>query len=55
MSLVWQAASNKKIAKVIGISVKTVESHRANVMKKLGVKNTAQLIRSALKEQLIRP
>ena len=55
VSLIWQAYSNKKIAKVLGISVKTVEAHRANVMKKLGGKNTVQLIRAALRKKLIRP
>ena len=55
MSLVWQAYSNQKIAQALGISVKTVEWHRGNAMKKLGVKNTVQLIRAALKEKLIRP
>ena len=55
VSLVWQAYSNKKIAKLLGIDVKTVEWHRANAMRKLGVKNTVQLIWAGLKEQLIRP
>ena len=55
VSLVWKAYSNQKIAKALGISVKTVEVHRANAMKKLGVKNTVQLIRAALKKKLIRP
>lgn len=55
VSLVWQADSNQEIAQALEIFVKTVEKHRGNAMKKLGVKNKVQLIRAALKEKLIRP
>lgn len=54
VSLIWKAYSNKKIAKALRISVKTVEAHRTRAMKKLGVANTVQLIRTGLKEKLIR-
>ncbi|MDR2992132.1 MAG: response regulator [Burkholderiaceae bacterium] len=39
---------NKQIADDLGISVKTVEAHRANVMKKLGADNVADLLRFVL-------
>jgi DNA-binding CsgD family transcriptional regulator len=40
--------SNKEIALIFGISPRTVEDHRAKILKKLGSKNTAGLIRLAL-------
>ncbi|MGD0848135.1 response regulator transcription factor [Bradyrhizobium sp.] len=40
--------SNKEIGLILGISPRTVEDHRARVLKKLGAKNTAELIRLVL-------
>jgi DNA-binding CsgD family transcriptional regulator len=42
--------SNKEAARTLGISPRTVEFHRANVMQKLGAKNTADLVRRFLGE-----
>ncbi|MBN8991330.1 MAG: response regulator transcription factor [Rhizobiales bacterium] len=42
-------ASNKEIATALGISFRTVEEHRSNIMRKLGVKNAAELIIAVLK------
>jgi len=39
--------SSKQIAYKLGISSRTVEIHRANLMRKAGVRNTASLIRAA--------
>ena len=41
-------ASNKEAGRVLGISPRTIEDHRANIMKKLGAKNAADLIRIVL-------
>jgi FixJ family two-component response regulator len=38
-------ASNKEAGRTLGISPRTIEDHRANIMKKLGAKNAADLIR----------
>ncbi len=48
MESVIVGKANKVIATELGISEKTVESHRARVMKKLGVETLADLIRLAL-------
>lgn len=44
---------NKDVAKTLGISVKTVETHRVNIMNKLALQNLAQLIRYAVQYGLI--
>lgn len=36
--------TNKEAAKFLGISIKTIEKHRANALKKLGMERTAQLV-----------
>ena len=38
-------ASNKEAGRTLGISPRTIEDHRANIMKKLGARNAADLIR----------
>jgi DNA-binding CsgD family transcriptional regulator len=43
-------ASNKEAARRLGISPRTVEFHRANIMRKLGARNTADLVRRVLRE-----
>jgi len=55
LNLVAMGQSNKEIAETLGISVKTVDRHRTNMMQKLDVHSVAQLIAFALKEGLIDP
>jgi DNA-binding CsgD family transcriptional regulator len=43
-----EGLSNPQIAKRFGISVRTAESHRANLMRKLGLRNQTALVRYAL-------
>jgi FixJ family two-component response regulator len=38
-------ASNKEAGRQLGISPRTIEDHRANIMKKLGARNAADLVR----------
>jgi DNA-binding CsgD family transcriptional regulator len=45
--------SSKEVAHRLDISVRTVETHRANLMHKLGVKSVAVLIQVALREGII--
>ncbi len=48
LDLVLAGKLNKTIADVLGISIKTVELHRANMMNKLGVRNLPDLVRLCL-------
>jgi DNA-binding NarL/FixJ family response regulator len=53
LDLVSQGKSTKQIADQLGISIRTVESHRINMLKKMKVSNTAELIKKALELRLI--
>ena len=46
-------ATNEEIARKLFISVKTVESYRAKIMNKLGLKTRAELVEYALKKKLL--
>ena len=48
-----EGSSTKEIATRLDISARTVESHRANLMRKLDVRSVAQLVRIAIREGLI--
>jgi len=53
VQLIGEGHINKQIAYVLAISIKTVETHRATVMQKLKVGNTAQLVRYALRNHIV--
>lgn len=53
LELIWDGLKSKEIAQRLKISVKTVEAHRANMMKKVRVSNAAQLLNAAIQEGLI--
>lgn len=53
LQLITQALSNKQIAKVLFISDQTVSVHRKNIMRKLGVCNTAGLLKVAYDNSLV--
>ena len=53
LSSVVNGQSNKVIAEELGISVRTIETHRLNIMKKLKVNNAADLVRIAMKNGLV--
>ncbi|WP_314061978.1 response regulator transcription factor [uncultured Vagococcus sp.] len=53
LPLVALGYANREIAERLFISVKTVEVHKANVMKKLNLENRVELIRYAVKENII--
>jgi len=51
--LIAEGKTNKVIAKLLFISIRTVENHRANIMKKLKLKNTAELIKYAIRKKYV--
>lgn len=53
LRLITQGLTNKKIAKQLSVSVKTVETHRANIGGKLGTNNPAELTLYAIRHHLI--
>lgn len=53
LQLVGEGKSTKDVAQQLGISVKTAESHRARLMKKLDIHETASLVRYAIRRGLI--
>jgi DNA-binding CsgD family transcriptional regulator len=50
LAQIVKGASSKEVARTLGISPRTVELHRTNIMKKLGAKNTVDLARRVLGE-----
>ena len=54
LRLVAEGKSNKEVADVLGISVKTAMSHREHVMEKLDLHNRAELVRFAIKIGVVR-
>ncbi len=53
LHLITQAKNNKEIASQLFISDQTVGVHRKNIMRKLGVRNTVNLIKFAIEHQLV--
>ena len=51
--LLAEGKSNWCIAVILGISVRTVETHRANVMQKLGLESVVELVRYAVRNRII--
>jgi DNA-binding NarL/FixJ family response regulator len=55
LQLVAEGKTTKEVAAVLGISFKTAESHRTRIMAKLGIHETAGLVRYAIRAGLIEP
>jgi DNA-binding NarL/FixJ family response regulator len=53
LQLVAEGSANKQVASALGISIKTVEKHRQNLMSKLGIHDTAGLTRYAIAAGII--
>jgi DNA-binding NarL/FixJ family response regulator len=53
--LISEGNSSKEVATTLGISVKTADTHRANIMRKLQVHTVSDLVRYALRNQIIEP
>ena len=55
VKLVAEAHTNEQIARILGVSRKTVERHRENVLAKLGMRDRVELTRYAIRRGLIEP
>jgi DNA-binding NarL/FixJ family response regulator len=55
VKLIAEAHTNKQIAEALHVSEKTVESHRANVLSKLGMRDRVELVRYAIRRGLVEP
>jgi DNA-binding NarL/FixJ family response regulator len=53
LQLIAEGRSNKEIATILRISVKTVEFHRAAIVNELGLRSTAELTRYAIKHGIV--
>jgi DNA-binding NarL/FixJ family response regulator len=53
LKLIIDGLNSREIAEKLDLSVRTVDNHRANMMKRLGVKNAVELVRMALDEKLL--
>lgn len=53
LQLIAEGLSTREIAKELGISVKTVQTHRANLMQKTGVHKASSLVRYAIREGFV--
>ena len=51
--MITDGKNNRKIADVLGISIRTIETHRANIMKKLKVKNAIELVKITIEEKIV--
>jgi DNA-binding NarL/FixJ family response regulator len=55
VKLIAEAHTNAQIADILHLSEKTVESHRANVLRKLGMRDRVELVRYAIRRGLVEP
>jgi DNA-binding NarL/FixJ family response regulator len=55
VKLIAEAHTNKEIAEILHLSEKTVESHRARVLQKLGMRDRVELVRYAIRRGLVEP
>lgn len=55
LQLIAEGRSTKDVASLLGISVKTAESHRTRLMQKLDIHETASLVRYAVRRGLVQP
>ena len=55
LQLVAEGKTTKEVAAILGVSVKTAESHRTRIMEKLDIHETAGLVRYAIRRGVIQP
>ncbi|MCI0568551.1 MAG: LuxR C-terminal-related transcriptional regulator, partial [Acidobacteria bacterium] len=55
VQLVAEGRTNKEVATTLNISVKTAETHRTNIMRKLDCHSLSELVRYAIRHKIIDP
>jgi len=55
LQLLSEGKSSKEVASVLDLSVKTAETHRSNIMRKLKIHNVTELVRYAVRNRIIEP
>jgi DNA-binding NarL/FixJ family response regulator len=55
VQLIAEGYTNKQIARLLNISLKTVETHRAAIMRKLNLSSSASLVRYAIRNKIVEP
>jgi DNA-binding NarL/FixJ family response regulator len=55
VQLIAEGYTNKQIANLLNISLKTVETHRASIMRKLNLSSSAALVRYAIRNKIVEP
>jgi len=55
VQLLAEGKNSREVSLSLGISVKTVETHRVNIMRKLEIHNVSELVRYAVRNQIIEP
>jgi DNA-binding NarL/FixJ family response regulator len=53
IQLLAEGKSNKESAAALGVSVKTIEAHRANIMRKLHLRSSSDLVRYAVRNNIV--
>lgn len=53
LGLVASGKTNKELAEALFISIKTVETHKTHILEKLGLRNTTELVKYAIKNKII--
>jgi two-component system, NarL family, response regulator NreC len=53
LQLIAEGKSNKEVARIFDLSVYTVETHRTNMMQKLNLHNTAEIVLYAVRKKII--
>jgi DNA-binding CsgD family transcriptional regulator len=55
VQLLAEGKSSKEVAVALGLSVKTAETHRANIMRRLDCHSVSELVRYAVRNNIIEP
>ena len=55
LQLLAEGKTAKEVASVLGIAIKTSDTHRTNIMRKLNVHSVAELVRYAIRNRLVEP